>query len=432
MPVDWRLTRTNDNLVDDDLLDVHLVDAINRFAREATATFDDPQAEKAGMYPAYEPVELEYRIQSLSTGWVRRFAGYAVETDETEEETDVGILSYDALLRERTLNRGYDAQPVSFILADLLSDSELTPVQWVSGNVTVPNDPEISRVYEGERLDVVLDELASIATSGESAEWGATLDNEFFFRPREMSASPRDFEQGDHWDLEIKQTSKEEATRSRVYYGEGSERDAVQVDDGGRQADAQDRLGTADPVIEPVEKHYPQIDNSDAARKKAEDLQSIHSEDAYVTLSTYEALGVEPGDVAHLTDEGVGIDTTVRIAQIEYFWKDDETNVRAAENSEGVLDTLVKVSDEVSRLDARGIDATAVADQVQALGDDVDIDVELKVWRNDFEDPDGYVAPAGNQVDFVMTSYSAPANDSVDAEIESAPSESDSVLIIDQ
>ena len=169
MPVDWRLTRTNDNLVDDDLLDVHLVDAINRFAREATATFDDPQAEKAGMYPAYEPVELEYRIQSLSTGWVRRFAGYAVETDETEEETDVGILSYDALLRERTLNRGYDAQPVSFILADLLSDSELTPVQWVSGNVTVPNDPEISRVYEGERLDVVLDELASIATSGESA-----------------------------------------------------------------------------------------------------------------------------------------------------------------------------------------------------------------------------------------------------------------------
>jgi len=433
MPVDWRLERTNDATIDDDLIDVKVVDAINRFAREATAIFDDPDSTKSGTYDSYTPVELEYRIPALNTGWVRRFAGYVAESDGKDESTEVGILSYDALLRERSLNKGYSSQTVSYILEDIISSSEITPVQWVGGNVTVPNDPTISRVWEGERLDVVLNELASIATSGEPAEWGANKDNEFFFRPRSVNDSPRDFLPGGHWDLELKGSSKDEANRARVYYGKGSNRDAVQVDDGARQSEVQSKLGTADPVIEPVEKNYPQIDNQDAATRKAKDLQRQHGDAQIFEFTTYEALDVDPGDVAHLRNDARGIDTTVRIAQLEYRWKDDETVVRAAENTAGVLDTLVKVADEISRLDARGADTSAVADQVQTLNDVLGFDVSLKVWKTEYDLAQPYTPPDGDNVNFTLdSSYTAPSTSAVDFELEAANEQTDRNLIIDQ
>lgn len=406
MPVDWRLERTNDSTVDDDLIDVHLIDAFNRFARQATAIFDDPDSDKDSVYETYTPVELEYRIPDLGTGWVRRFGGYVADTSSKEEETTAEILSYDAFLRGRTVNRGYDDRSISYILDDLITDSEITPVSYANGdNVTVENDETLTREYKGEALDVVLEELALIASGGgASHEWGANNDNEFFFRPRGTSSSPRDFKQGGYWDLEIDEEGKNSVNRAKVFYGDVSDdgstddRDAVLVDRGSDQDDAQSKLGTSDPVIEPITKYYPQVDSAQSARRKARDLLDKHAETRTGTFQTYEALGVEPGDVARFENDPRGIDTSIRIAQLEYHWKDDVTDVRYAENTAGVLDTLVVVSDEVARLDARGQDSTATADRT--IDDVVEADVEVALRIETFGVPQTVYAAGTSRGNF--------------------------------
>lgn len=388
MPVDWRLKRVNDStatspVFDDDLLDVQLVDAFNRFAREATVPLDDPDGNKDAVYPQYEPVELEYRIPDLATGWIRRFGGYVADRTEKEDSTELGCLSYDAFLRGRSVSRGYSAQTLKYILNDLITDSEVTPVAWATGaNVTISNNPTITREWQGEPLDVVIDEIASMASSGDDPhEWGANDDNEFFFRPRSTNDSPRDFLPAGYWELKLNQSGREEANRAKVFYGDVSadgttdNRDAVQLDRGSDQTDAQDRLGTSAPVIQPISKNYPQIANEDAARKKGRDLLNQNASRLTGTLRTYEAIGVSPGDVARFKNDARGIDTQVRIAQLEYRWKADETTVKFAENTAGVLDALVKISDEVSRLDARGQDSTATANR--SIDDVVDGEVEV-------------------------------------------------------
>lgn len=383
MPVDWRINRVNDSTYDDDLIDVYLVDAFNRFARQATATFDDPDSDKDSVYERYEPVELEYRIPDLATGWTRRFAGFVADTSSSEEETEVPILSYDAFLRGRTVSRGYSSQTVSYILEDLLTDTELSPVSWAAGaNVTVDNDETITREWKGEPLDVVIEELSVIADAGSSShEWGANNDNEFFFRPRGGKSSPRDFKTGGYWDLEVNEEVKKPANRAKVFYGDVSEdgsvddRDAVLVDRGSEQTGAQNKLGTSDPVIEPITKYYPQITSQAAAKRKANDLLDKHSGISTGNFTTYEALAVRPGDVATFENDPRGISTQVRVAQLTYRWKEDTTEVRYAENEAGVLDTLVVISDEVARLDARGQDSTATANR--DINEDTPVEVEV-------------------------------------------------------
>jgi len=76
---------------------------------------------------------------------------------------------------------------------------------------------------------------------------------------------------------------------------------------------------------------------------------------------------VEPGNITTLQNEPRDLDLEIRIAQIEYRWSDDTTTIKFAENTAGVLDALVRISDEVSRLDARGADLTAEANRSMAL-----------------------------------------------------------------
>lgn len=178
MTVSWRLRRVSDGHIEQPLTGGTLIDAINRFAREANPVIDDADEDSAAAWSSRTAVELEYAIPDLGIDWTRRFGGFVVETDDRDQQLEIACLSYDAYLRNRTVNRGYTATPISDILEDLITDDDLTPVKWELGNVTVPNDVQLDRVYEGEPLDEVLEELAIIGTTGERAEWGANNDAE--------------------------------------------------------------------------------------------------------------------------------------------------------------------------------------------------------------------------------------------------------------
>jgi hypothetical protein len=440
MTVEWRITRTNDSTTDGDLYDVHLTDAFNRFAREARAFFDDPDKDKPDVYEKYSPVELDYRIPDLGTGWTRRFGGYVAETSTEEESTEVALLSYDAGLRGRAINRGYTDQTISYILEDLIT-SEIVPVEWASGaNVNIQNDATLTREYQGEPLDSILGELAIIAAGSapNSQEWGANNDNEIYFRPRNTSTSPRNFKTGGYWDLEVNEGTKNPANRAKVYYGDVSadgstdNRDAVVVEKRDEQNEAGAKLGTSGGLVEPISKYYPQISTEEAAKQKARDLLERHANIKTGNFETYEALGVRPGDVAWLQNDPRGIDKEIRIAQLTYRWQADTTAVRYAENTAGVLDTLVVLSDEVARLDARGQDSTATADQLQALEEELGARIGIKVTKRTFDTAETYTPPPGQAVDFTMDpEYSPPDAVKADLILNITSDQTDSEVIID-
>lgn len=439
MPVDWQLKygpSVGNTLSSGRLYDVYTKRAFNRFANEAKAWIDDPDGDLDETFEFGTKVQLEVDT-TASSGFSRNFAGYvAGAPTKDDQRLEIDILSFDAFLRERTVNRGYEDRTISYILEDLVTD--LTPVEWASGdNVDVVDDVEITREYRGAKLDKVIEELSNISNTD---SWGATFDNEFYFEATGSESAPVDFTDGSYWEANIKEDGKKAVFKVVLYYGEVSEdgetddRDVVEVEQLEEEESLGKKLGT-DPVVIELPKYYPQIDNKDAAYRKARDILDKHQPLLIGELETWEAFDCEPGQITRFEFPDRNVDTEFRIAQIEHRWLDDETTIKLAENEAGVLDTLVSVSDEVARLDARGQDSTAVADKNLDFEQILELDHSLKVTKRNFDTEGGdyYEPPQGDDIEFVLDSdYSPPANDEVDAEFNLEGDEESSEVIIDK
>ena len=401
----WRVRRVNDDEFDTRIIgdNGELIDSINRFARETTIPLADPNHERKDDYSDYEPIELEY-YDRVADEWVRRFGGYVVNPEEDDITLTIESLSHDAWLRDRRVSRGYVDEPISDILEDLITDNDITPLDWVADNVSVPNDEEIDAEWEGEMLDVILDELATEATSGEPAEWGSTADAEFYFRRRGQESAPSGA-LSPAIDVEDKNDHRTEKTRSTVFYGEDDDQGAVRREDKEREGEIADRLPVAaDRAVAPMSKHHPQLDES-AADRKARDLQSKHSEIDAWEFQTTGAGELRPGMVGTLSVPHRDIDRKVRVAQIEYDLNGGLTTILAAENNRAALDRLVQIADEVSRLDARGQDSAA--DAKITIGEDSEITIESfgEITKTGKLPPHEYAPPDATAVDIETSAY---------------------------
>lgn len=436
MPVDWQLkygSSLGNTLSSGRLYDVYTKRAFNRFANEAKAWLDDPDGNLDDTFDYGTKVQLE--VKTSATGsFSRNFAGYvAGNPTRDDQRTTVDILSFDAFLRERTVNRGYSSRSVSYILEDLITN--LTPVSWASGShVNVNDDKTITREYRGAKLDKVINELSNISNTD---SWGANFDNEFYFRPTGSDNAPVDFLDGRYFNANISEDGKKAVFKVVLYYGDVSEdgstdnRDVVEVEQLNEQENLGNKLGT-DPVVIELPKYYPQIDNKDAAKAKAEDILARHQPLLVGELDTWEAFEVEPGQITRFEFPDRSVDEEFRVAQIEHRWLEDTTTVKLAENEAGVLDTLVQVSDEVARLDARGQDSTAVADRSPQFEEELELSHSLQITRRDY-DTGSYSPPAGNNVNFTLdSSYSVPANSSVDDSIDIKGTQTNSTVIVDK
>lgn len=365
---EWRLRRPQDSATDTDLFDVYHKDAYNRFAREAKVWLEDPDGDKEDLYPRFTNVELDVK-RDIDPSFIEpRFGGYVAETEHksNDRHTILRCLSFDAFLRQKPVTRGYSNQKISYVLEDLISDNEITPVQWNASNVTVNNDVEITREWKGIPLDDVLEELSN-RSAGE--EWGATNGNEFFFRPVGTNNAPRDFTEGEYFDASFGEDAKKAVFRVTVHYGDVSadgstdNRDAIQIDKSGEQSTAGSRLGTSADVKVELQKYFPEITSQSGAERKGRDILARHSPITIGNIETWEAFDVYPGDKTFVEVPTNNTSGEFVVAQIEHKWRDDTTSVRLAENDTGVMDTLVVAADEIERLDGRGIDATATPDQ---------------------------------------------------------------------
>lgn len=372
----WRLYDPAAGTYEEAMIDCTVQDAYSRFARKATVTLSDPDGTLAAAYPRKTPLQLYAAETEIATPALR-FGGYVDDVKTDAGTTVLELLSYDFWLRARKVYSVVTSESVSAVLQSLIE--YYTPLEWDAALVSVTNDQTITRTWKGDALDAVLAELSSMS-AGE--EWGATDDGKFYFRPQATSHSPRDFVEGEWSSADFEEDSRAEVNKVTIYYGETST-GAVSLQDRVSQKLLQERFGSPRPVVIEAVKSYPEIATEDAARAKAAQILADRQVIRTGTLETWGALAVRPGDVCRVVVEDQQVDGDYRVAQIEYSWSEERTMVTLAENSDGVVDVLVELSDEVSRIDARAADTDASVLEVIQIDEPITIEVEIAVYTRE-------------------------------------------------
>lgn len=367
---------------DSSLLDVEVTDAYNRFARQATAVLDDPDGGKPEAYPRPTPVEFDVKRDG-DVHFSRRFGGFVINTESERDATTLEVLSHDFWLRKRRVFQSFSDATIREVLEDLVID--LTPLDWDDDYVEVANDETVERDWKGERLDEVIAELASKSID---EDFGATDDGVFYFRAQDAveNDSPRSFSAGEYAEANFSEDGKHEVNKVTLYYGEGQNTGAVSVHDRASQKELAEELGRPRPVVIGETKTYPEITTEEAAEQKARQILTDRSTIQTGTLTTWGAFDVTPGDVTPVTVPDQRVDRDFRVAEITYKWRDDETEIRLAENSDGVLDTLVDLSQEISRIDSRAADESATITQFTELAQEVGVDLDVTVHKRTVPD----------------------------------------------
>ncbi len=350
----WELRRVNGNILEANLVDVRIVDAFNRFARDATAIIDDSDGTKNALYPELTPVLFRSKLDT-DVGFTDRWGGFVTNPRQEGNQLVIDCLSHDAWLRRRQVFATFTNQSKSSILQSLVTT--LTPLTYDPLQVTVVNDSPITRTWRGEPLDVVIQELSDLS-SGE--EFGADDSATFFFRQANVEAAPSDFADHAYAQTDFDKDATREINRVTLYYGVAPGTGAVTVNDFDRQTELQTKLGSPRPVVSEFTTTYPEITTEAAAIAKAQSLLGQTATIQKGRIWAWDLLQHRPGQVMHVVDSEKSVDADFRIARIEYQWQGDETIVSVAENRMGAVDVLVALSGEVTRIDNRDADATAV------------------------------------------------------------------------
>ena len=370
----WRLYDPTAGTYEEAMIDCTVQDAYSRFARRATVTLSDPSGTLAARYPRKTPLQI-YAAETELAVPALRFGGYVDDIKTDAGTTVLELLSFDFWLRARKVYSVITMETISAVLQNLVE--AYTPLEWDAGLVSVQNDIEITRTWKGDALDAVLAELSSMS-AGE--EWGATDEGKFFFRPQATRRSPRDFVEGEWSAADFDEDSRAEINKVTIYYGEPPSTGAVSLQDRVSQKHLQERFGSPRPVVIEAVKTYPEIATEEAARAKAAQILADRQVIRTGTLETWGALAVRPGDVCRVEVEDQQVDEDYRVAQIEYSWSEERTVVTLAENSDGVVDVLVELSDEVSRIDARAADTDAPVLEVIQIDEPIGVEVDIAVY----------------------------------------------------
>lgn len=383
----WRLRDVNAGTIDDRLLDVpQCTLAYNRFAQKARVLLEDSTGVVPGEYPTGTPLELDVVRSddgygnsfgdSYGSGWSTRFGGFVNGFDGDPSTTELELLSHDAWLRRREVYRSYSSVAKSDILADLVGD--LTPLTIDTGRIDVFDDDPISAEWSGVPLDKVVSEIAS-ASNDEI--FGATKDMVFFFEQRDVEQATRDFTAGEYYGSNFSSDGDVELNEVTVYYGGDPADSAVVVEDRQSQRDLAEQLDAGTGVVISDSKTFTEIIDEAVAERKGEEILNGATEITTGELSTWEGFDIQPGQLTRVVAPDHDVDDEFRVAEITHSWLTDETRVVLAENSEGVIDTLVELSDEVGRVDARAASNNATITRMTDLAVDFEFVFELEAYK---------------------------------------------------
>ena len=399
----WRIRRFQDGETEfeENLVDVSVVDAVNRFGRKATAYIDDSSGERKGKYrrgtgiefqvtsdaPEPEPLAInDTETQSVnndetetysditvggtlnvggtldvaSPEYTTRFRGFVIEQGEMDRNgrdmLELEVYSFDYFLRQDTIERDFSGENYFDALQEIIED--FTPVVWNPDNVSVVNNDTLTRGYRGEKVDEALDEISSKSAN---EEYGVNDDLEFFFRPREFGNAPRDVDNSQWLDYDFPEESKQTVNEVQLFYGEGGDAGSVIVDRASDKQELEDNLGLSGPGVLRKEITYEDITTESDAREKAEQVLNQKEVVQRGEVTTYQLYDAEPGDVINVTITAQDIDQEFRIAEIEYRWSDDATVLQLVERTDKDDERLVEITDTLNRVERRNADRDAIA-----------------------------------------------------------------------
>lgn len=377
MPTEWRIRRFEDDPnvsisfpltfpetftaqgYEENLIDVSVIDAVNRFGRKATAWVDDVEGERSNKYPRGTGIVFEVSPAG-SSEFIERFRGFVVEQREEERNgrdmLEVETYSFDYFLRKDTIERDFDGETIFDALEEIIED--FTPVKWEPDNVEVVNNEQLTRSYRGEKVDEFLDEVSSKSAN---EEYGVNDDVEFFFRPREFGVAPRDVDNSQWLDYDFPEESKQTVNEVQLFYGEGGDSGSVIVDRGSDKQELQDNLGLAGPGTLRKEITYEDITNESDARDKAEQVLDQKEVVQRGEVTTFGLFSAEPGDVISVEIVSQDINQNFRIAEIEYNWADDSTTLQLVERTDKDDERLVEITDTLDRVERRNANRDAIA-----------------------------------------------------------------------
>lgn len=373
--VDWELHRApaGANVTETNLVDVLVRDTFNRFAKEAQCVIDDFDGSRRALYPELTPVLFRCKLDT-DGGFSDRWGGYVSNPRQEGNQLILDCLSHDGWLRRRQVFLTFTGVLISSILNTLITT--LTPLNWVPAQVTVVNDAIITRTWRGESLDVVIQELAGLS-AGE--EFGADDSANFFFRQPSVTNAPYGFPDGSYADTDFDKNSSREINRVTLYYGTSPSTGAVTVQDLARQSALQALLGSPQPVVSEFTTTYPEITTEASAKAKATGLLGQNVTIVRGSITTWEALQHRPGQVMSVVVNEKAINGSYRLAAIEYRWKEDKTVIKMAENRQGVVDVLIALSGEVTRIDNRAADVNAAIVDFVEIEADINMSTHLQV-----------------------------------------------------
>lgn len=375
----WRVNQESDGFVEPDVYDLEITDAVNRFARKAEIKILDFDGVKHKDYTKGTSVLIEVSPTGEDADFFDRFGGFVANVERDDKITKVVCYGFDLWLRKRLVLRTFTDTYISDILQELIVD--LTPLDWDATKVDVFNDEKITRQWKGEKLSSVVGELASMSYY---ETFGADDYGTFFFQPRETESAPVDLTDYRILEGDFDEEAAAESNQITIYYNDGN--DAITVADREDQKELADELGRSNPVITEMTAAYPEISNEEAARKKGRRILNGELAVLKGEVTSWGLFDAYPGQVIHINSPEHDIDREFRIAEIQYNDLDGTTKLGLAENTEGIVDVLVNMSEDVGRIDLRDVGDDVIPTELIAVSNHPEYDIEVSAYKVEISD----------------------------------------------
>ncbi|UBF23475.1 baseplate hub [Halorubrum tailed virus 28] len=348
MPDAYRVRDPDTDEVYANLTNATVEDAVNRFARTASASFVDRGSDLLDEFTDYTLVDIDLKPVGSNT-WTRRFSGFVAEQDYDKSETSIDLLSHDHWLKRRKVDREFVNMDASDIVIELIED--FTPLTVASADVDFIDEPtDITERYKGVTPAEI---IAGLTESSANEQFGATNDREFFLREFSAGEGPFDFTPGRYLNTEWEDDNRSQINQVRVKYGANGNEEVV-VSDKAAQASLGESIGSNSGVILEQSKTYEGIPAGErsTARAKAEAILECGEPIAIGTIETFNVGALRPGQIVQVIDPDAGVDAEFRVADVQLDSTGTDT-VLVAENREGVIDKLADLSEEQDRIEAR-------------------------------------------------------------------------------
>jgi hypothetical protein len=398
----------------DGLYDVITVDTFNPFGDFAKAFFDDQGGQLFDIFERGTQVELEYATDASNTlkvntnntktipsgttetfnqvivegdltvegdmiveenDWERDFVGFVVNSPEPEadgaNQLEIEAYRFDQFLRGDTVSSDLSGQNISSAIETVIKN-DVPPVDYNASLVDVEDDFELERSYQG---DPVEEFLLDVQLKSANEVFRVTDDLEFEFQRPERTRAPRDIDNTQWITHNIGEEGGDAVNQVTVFYNDGN--DAVTVDNSSSQLNTQDNLNSSGPAQEGKRVTRPDIGSAGDATDVAERILERRGNTLTGTVTTFDLIDAQPGQVIDITVDTRGIDGEFRIAENRTRWLSETNELTVVQKKGADDDILIEQSRTLDRVQNRPADNAVTPDRVTDTRPAIDLDVSL-------------------------------------------------------